>query len=127
MDLILHFRVMDLGSISLEWSVAVDWVPVSASCEAITIKVAKAGGRQSALGPAAVDGGKVPFYMLWSCISVELGPDVDETLNGCDINVVDCTEVQDNGTENRPVVLCANLLTTAWARVVPGAVTDLSI
>jgi hypothetical protein len=81
-DLILCFWVMQLRSRSIvKGCIAVHWVPVLARGKALTIDVSEACSRQGTLGPAAVDGGEVPFYRLGRGMSVELCAYVDETLD----------------------------------------------
>jgi hypothetical protein len=107
--------------------------------EALTVDVSEARSRQSTLGPAAVDGGEVPFYRLG------LRAYVDEALDGCNVDVVDCTEIQDYGTKCGSVVINVDLLAAAWAlstmsvvanaplppekltRIIPWSITKLSI
>jgi hypothetical protein len=115
-DLILCFRVMQLRSHSIvEGCIAVHWVPVLARGKALTINVSEARGCQGSLGPAAVDGSEMPFYRLGCGVAVELCAYVDESLDRCYIDVVDCAEIEDNGSENGSVVVEVDLLSATRA------------
>jgi hypothetical protein len=83
--------------------------------EAFAINVAEARGCQRTLGPTAVDGGEVPFYRLGCGVTIELCTYVDETLDGCYVDVVDCAEVEDYGSQNGSIVVVVDLLSPTWA------------
>src|SRR5687767_6581768 len=59
----------------------------------------KACGREGTLSPPIGDGSKMPFHDFRCCVSVELVTDIDETLNGGNIHVVDGGEVKDHSTQ----------------------------
>jgi hypothetical protein len=126
-NLILCFGIAKLRRRCIEWRIAIDRVPMLASCEAFTVDVAEAGCCQGTLGPAAADGCKMPFYALGCSVAVELCTYIDKSLNGCDVDVVDSTEVENNGTKNGSVVVGVGLLSAPWTWVVPWAVTNLGI
>lgn len=115
MDIILRLRIVQLGFWSLKRGVAVDRVPVLARSKALAVNVSEARGCQRALGPAAVDGGKMPLDGFGRGVAVELGADVDETLDRGYVDVIDGTEVEDDGAEDGPVVVVVDLLATSWA------------
>ena len=84
--------------------------------------VAETGGGEGAFGPAVVDAGEVPVYFVGGGVSVELVADVDEVLDGCDVDVVDGGKVEDDGFEGGFVGFVRRGTATAWAWVVPGTV-----
>ena len=84
--------------------------------------VAEAGGGKGALGPAVVDAGEVPVYIFGGGVAVELVADVDEVLDGCNVDVVDGAEVKDYGFKGWFVGLDHRGFAAAWAGVIPGAV-----
>lgn len=83
--------------------------------------VAEAGSSKSTLSPAVVDVGKVPVDDLGSGELVKLVANVDETLNGGDINIVDTGEVEYDGLEDGSGVI-DDLLDVAGLAVVPGTI-----
>lgn len=64
----------------------------------------------------------MPVYGVWGGVAVELIADVDEVLDGCDVDVVDGGEVEDDGFEGGLVGLDGNGFAAARTGVVPGAV-----
>lgn len=89
--------------------------------------VAKAGGGEGALGPPVVDVAEVPVNGVWSSVFVELVADVDEVLDGCEVDVVDGGHVEDDGFESRLVVCFFGLLAAARAGVVPWPIAEAVI
>lgn len=51
--------------------------------------VAETGGGEGAFCPAVVDAGEMPVYSVGGGVAVELVADVDEVLDGCDVDVID--------------------------------------
>ncbi len=64
----------------------------------------------------------MPVYLVWACVAVELVADVDEVLDGGDVDVVDGGEVEDDGFEGRFRRVIGGGAVAAGAGVVPGAV-----
>ena len=85
---------------------------------------AEAGGGEGAFGPAVVDAGEVPVHRVRGGVAVELVADVDEVLDGCDVDVVDRGEVEDDGFEGGFVGLDGDGSAAARARVVPGPILN---
>lgn len=48
-------------------------------------------------------------------VAVELGADVNKTLDRGYVDVVDSAEIEDDCTENGPVVVVVDLFTASWA------------
>ncbi len=82
----------------------------------------EAGGGEGAFGPAVVDAGEMPVDGVWGGVAVELVADVDEVLDGGDIDVVNGGEVEDDGFEGGFVGFDGDGLAAAGAGVVPGAI-----
>ena len=80
------------------------------------------GGGQGPFSPAVVDAGDMPVYDVRGGVTVELVADVDEVLDGCDVDVVDGGEVKDDGPEGGFVGFDRFGSATARARVVPWAI-----
>lgn len=89
--------------------------------------VSETSDGESTLGPAVVDGGKVPFDDGRVGILVELVGKINETLDGSNIDIVDRGEIENDGTEDRTVVFGIDDGTTAWSWVIPWAVTNLGV
>lgn len=85
---------------------------------------AEAGRGEGPLGPAVVDAGEVPVHRVWCGVAVELVADVDEVLDGCDVDVVDRGKVEDDGFEGGFVGFDRDRSAAAWARVVPGPILN---
>lgn len=83
---------------------------------------AEAGRGEGAFGPAVVDAGEVPVHRVRGDVAVELVADVDEVLDGCDVDVVDRGEVEDDGFEGGFVGFDGDGSAAARARVVPGPI-----
>ena len=83
---------------------------------------AEAGGGEGPFGPAVVDAGEVPVDRVRGGVAVELVADVDEVLHGCDVDVVDGGEVEDDGFEGGIVGFDGDGFAATRAGVVPGAV-----
>ncbi len=84
--------------------------------------VAEAGGGEGALGPAVGDAGEMPVDLVRACIAVELVADVDEVLDGGDVDVVDGGEVEDDGFEGGFGGLVGGGAVTAGTGIIPRAV-----
>lgn len=84
--------------------------------------VAETGRGESALGPAVRDAGEVPVYLVGACVAVELVADVDEVLDGGDVDVVDGGEVEDDGFEGGFGGVVRGGAVAAGPGVVPGTV-----
>ena len=82
----------------------------------------KACGREGTLSPPIGDGSKMPFHDFRCCVSVELVTDVDETLNGGNILVVDGGEVKDYSTQDGPAVIEVGGLAATRTRIIPRTV-----
>lgn len=85
---------------------------------------AEAGGGKGSFGPAVVDAGKMPVYGVRGGVAVKLVADVNEVLHGCDVDIVDGGEVEDDGFEGGSVGFDGDGFAAARARVVPRAVLD---
>ena len=85
-------------------------------------RVAEAGGGEGAFGPAVVDAGEVPVDGVGGGVAVELVADVDEVLDGGDVDVIDGGEVEDDGFQGGFVGLDGGRLSATGPRIVPGAV-----
>ena len=83
---------------------------------------AEAGGGEGPLGPAVVDAGEVPVHRVRGRVAVQLVADVDEVLDGGDVDVVDRGEVEDDGFEGGFVGFDGDGFAAARAGVVPGAI-----
>ena len=83
---------------------------------------AEAGGGEGPLGPAVVDAGEVPVHRVRGGVAVQLVADVDEVLDGGDVDVVDRGEVEDDGFEGGFVGFDGDGFAAARARVIPGAI-----
>ena len=83
---------------------------------------AEAGGGEGPLGPAVVDAGEVPVHRVRGGVAVQLVADVDEVLDGGDVDVVDRGEVEDDGFEGGFVGFDGDGFAAARAGVVPGAI-----
>ena len=84
--------------------------------------VAEAGGGKGAFRPAVVDAGEMPVYSVRGGVAVELIADVEEVLDGCDVDVVDGRKVEDDSFEGRFVRFVWRGTATAWAWIVPRAI-----
>ena len=85
---------------------------------------AETGRGEGPFGPAVVDAGEVPVHGVWGGVAVELVADVNEVLDGCDVNVVDGGQVEDDGFEGWLVSFDGCGSTTARAGIVPGAILN---
>ena len=83
---------------------------------------AKTGGGEGPFGPAVVDAGDVPVHRVRGGVAVKLVADVNEVLNGGDVDVVDGGEVEDDGFEGGLVGFDGNGSAAARAGVVPRAI-----
>ncbi len=64
----------------------------------------------------------MPIYFVRGGVAVKLVADIDEVLDGCDVDVVDGREVEDDGFEGGFVGFVWRGAATAWAWVVPGTI-----
>lgn len=64
----------------------------------------KATGDECAFHPGAVHTGEMPLDEIWSGMSVELCANVDESLDGRDVDMVYAAEIEDNRLESRTVI-----------------------
>lgn len=87
-------------------------------------RVAEAGGGEGAFRPAVVDAGEVPFDFVGGGVAVELVADVDEVLDGGDVDVVDGGEVEDDGLEGGEGGLVGRGAAAAGPGVIPGSVLE---
>ena len=87
-------------------------------------RVAETGRGEGPFGPAVVDAGEVPVHRVRGGVAVELIADVDEVLDGCDVNVVDGGQVEDDGFKSWLVGFDGYGSTTARSGVVPGAILN---
>jgi hypothetical protein len=87
-------------------------------------EIAEAGGDEGALGPAVVDAGDVPLDGGGGGVAVELVADVDEVLDGGDVDVIDGGEVEDDGFEGGEVAAVWFALAAFRARVIPRSVAE---
>lgn len=85
---------------------------------------AEAGGGEGPFGPAVVDAGEVPIHRVRGGVAIELVADVDEVLDGCNIDVIDRGEVKDDGFEGGFVGFDGDGSAAARARVVPGPILN---
>ena len=85
-------------------------------------RVAEAGGGEGALGPAVVDAGEVPVYLVRGGVSVQLVADVDEVLDDGYVDVVDGAEVEDDGFQGWLVGFGYDWSSSSWAGVVPWSI-----
>ena len=88
---------------------------------------AEAGGGEGPLGPAVVDAGEVPVHRVRGGVAVQLVADIDEVLDGGDVDVVDRGEVEDDGFEGRFVGFDGDGFAAARAGVVPGAILSCCV
>ena len=84
--------------------------------------VAEACGDKGSLGPAVVNIGKVPVNPGRGSVLVELVAYVNQMLNGSDVDVVDGGEVENDGLEDRELLVYDERLSPAWAGIIPRAV-----
>lgn len=82
----------------------------------------EAGRGEGSFGPSVFDAGEMPVYRVRGGVAVELIADIDEVLDGRDIDIVDGGEVEDDGFEGRFFGLDGYRLAAAGARVVPRTV-----
>ena len=82
----------------------------------------EAGGGEGSFGPAVVDAGDMPVYRVRGGVAVQLVADVDEMLDGCDVDIVDGGEVEDDGFEGGFIGFDGEGFAAARARVVPWAI-----
>ena len=82
----------------------------------------EAGGSEGSFGPAIVDAGDMPVHRVRGGVAVQLVADVDEVLDGCDVDIVDGGEVEDDGFESGFIGFDGEGFATARARVVPRAI-----
>lgn len=89
----------DLGGTGLpaDFGHAEDWLPALKGAGAERGRIAKAGGDESTLSPAVVDAGNMPVHLAGRGVAVELVADVDEMLDGRDVDVIDGGEVENDG------------------------------
>lgn len=64
----------------------------------------------------------MPVNSVGRCVAVELVSDIDEVLNGCNVNVVDRREIKNDSLERGPVGMVDRRLTTSRSRVVPRTI-----
>ena len=84
--------------------------------------VTETGGGKGAFCPAVVDAGEMPVYFFRSGVAVKLVADVDEVLDGRDVDVVDGRKVEDDGFEGGLMGFVWRDAATAWAWVVPRTI-----
>ena len=82
----------------------------------------EASGGKGSFGPAVVDAGEMPVHGVRGRVAAELVADVDEVLHGCDVDVVDGGEIENDGFEGGLVGFDGDRFAAARARVIPGAV-----
>ena len=66
----------------------------------------------------------MPVYGVRGSVAVELVADVDEMLDGCDVDIIDRGEVEDDGFEGGLFGFDGDGFAAARARVVPRAVLN---
>lgn len=64
----------------------------------------------------------MPLYSLRCRVPIKLVADIDQILDGSNIDVVDRGEIQDDSLESRPVVFDVNFLALLWAWVIPWTI-----
>lgn len=84
--------------------------------------ITEAGRDQSTFGPSIVDASNVPVNSVGRCVAVELVSDIDQDLNGCDVDIVDRREIEDDGLERGTFGMVFWRLTTSRTRVVPWTI-----
>lgn len=84
--------------------------------------IAEAGRCQGTLGPSVVDAGNMPVDFVGGGVTVELVANIDEVLDGGNVDVVDRGEVEDNGSQWRTIGVIRFGLASARSRVIPRAV-----
>ena len=85
-------------------------------------RIPETSARKGALSPAVVDAGEMPVDFVGGGVAVELVADVDEVLDGGDVDIVDGGKVEDDGFEGGFCGVVGGRAVAAGARVVPGAV-----
>lgn len=66
----------------------------------------------------------MPVYGVRGSVAVELVADVDEMLDGCDVDIIDGGEVEDDGFEGGLLGFDGDGFAAARARVVPRAILN---
>lgn len=77
---------------------AVHGFPLAGLVDEVFGGIAESRCCQGTFGPTAIDVGNVPLDEFRGCVTIELVADVDESLYGSDVHVVDGGEVEDNRT-----------------------------
>lgn len=85
----------------------------------------EASSSQSTLGPSVLDIGEVPVDDLRSSELVKLVANINQSLNGSNVDVVDTGEIEDDSLQNGSLIVL-NSLDVAGLSVVPGTVTKLT-
>lgn len=96
--------------------------PARETLIALRCWVAESGGGEGAFCPAVVDAGEMPIYLVRGGVAVELVADVEEVLDGCDVDVVDRRKVEDDSFESGFIRFVWRGAATAWTWVVPGTI-----
>lgn len=84
--------------------------------------ITEAGSDQSTFSPSIVDASNVPVNPVGRCVAVELIADIDQNLNGCDVDIVDRREIEDDGLERGTFGMVLLRFTTSRTRVVPWTI-----
>lgn len=84
--------------------------------------IAKAGRYQSTFSPSVVDTSDMPVNPVGRCIAVELVSDIDEDLNGCNVDIVDRREIKDDGLERGTIGMVDCRFAASRTRVVPRTI-----
>lgn len=64
----------------------------------------------------------MPVNPVGRCVAVELVSDVDEILNGCDVNIVDRREIEDDCFERGAIGMVDFRFATSRTRVIPRTI-----
>lgn len=82
----------------------------------------EAGSDQSTFRPSIVDASNVPVNLVGRCVAIELVADIDQDLNGCDVDIVDRREIEDDGLERGAIGMVDLRSTTSRTRVIPWTI-----
>lgn len=85
----------------------------------------EASSSQGTLGPSVLNVGKVPVNNLGGSILVKLVANINQTLDRCNIDVVNGGEVKHNSFEDGSLVISAVLDVSGFV-VIPGSITKLA-
>jgi len=106
-----------------EFSDGEDWLPAGVMSFAFCNSwVAEASRDKSAFSPAVVDGCEMPVDDPRSGVFIELIADVNELLDGGNVDVVDGAEIEDDGFERWEMGAVFLNLSTSWSRIIPRSV-----